>query len=109
MSPDWHTYRVCLTDGLSDAHEIEFEALGSDIALLRAQKLCGSRSFAMFEDGKELANLQCLQGVWQVSPPGIARAPQDRSRRMAITRAPTVESGGEFAQDEVRGSSVALA
>lgn len=71
MGSVWHTYRVCLTDGWGGSHDIEFEALGPDIALFKAQKFCGSRSFAMFEDGKQLADLKCVQGVWQVS-----RAPQ---------------------------------
>jgi hypothetical protein len=68
QNPNAHTYRLQLAaDGKGEAHEIEFEALGSNAALNMAHATCGSRSVTVFEDGRKLADIKYNQGFWHVS------------------------------------------
>jgi hypothetical protein len=63
-----HQYRLHLgADNQGEAADLEFDARGSDIALNLTAKYCGNRAVALFEDGRKLADVKQVNGVWLVS------------------------------------------
>lgn len=70
LSARRHYQLVLSEDGPGTARRIEFEALGSDSALLRAERECRGREAELFEDGRSLGRIKCASsgGYWLLSP-----------------------------------------
>jgi hypothetical protein len=72
LSGDRH-YQLVLTDeGEGKTRRIEFDALGPDSALFRAEKECRGREAELFEDGRSLGRIKCAAkgGYWVLTPSG---------------------------------------
>jgi hypothetical protein len=70
-------YALVLTeDGLESTRRIEFEALGPDSALFRAEKECRGREAELFEDGRSLGRIKCALngGYWVLTPAGAVKS-----------------------------------
>jgi hypothetical protein len=78
-SPD-NTYRLVLSDDcFGSAQTMEFEAPSAEAALHRARRHCSGREAELFEDGRSLGRLKCVEDgrYWLLSdtPRGRVRAP----------------------------------
>lgn len=63
-----HTYRLCLAgDGRREAQDIQFEADEPYSALTLAKDFSNSRPGVLFEDGRRLAEIQYVNGFWEIA------------------------------------------
>lgn len=70
-TPGMRRYVIRLDHGYdAETEEIEFEALGSEIAISRLETIPNKRRAVIFEDGKQIADLSYLEGFWQVAAAG---------------------------------------
>lgn len=62
-----HTYRLRTVED-DTGGDLEFEAIGPEMALHRLPTFCGDRRAELFEDGRKLVTLQLSspQGFWIV-------------------------------------------
>lgn len=54
----------------AETEEIEFQAVGSEVAISRLESIPNKRRAVIFEDGKQIADLSYLEGFWQVEAGG---------------------------------------
>lgn len=66
--PGMRQYLIRLDHGYDgDPEEIEFEALGAEIANSRLDGIPKKRRAVIFENGEQIADLSCLEGLWRVA------------------------------------------
>lgn len=72
LSGTRHYQLVLEEEAQGTARRIEFEALGPDSALFRAEKECRGRAAELFEDGRSLGRIKCAAkgGYWVLTPSG---------------------------------------
>ena len=83
-----HTYRLVLADdGAGEPCVIEFEAASADSALFLAQQQCRGRAAGLFEDGRSLGSIQCMEGggYWVLSPSGSGVGVRSRSAAISLS------------------------
>lgn len=72
-----HYYElILLEDGPGGTRRIEFEALGPDSALFRAEKECRGKEAELFEDGRSLGRIKCASngGYWLLTPAAAVKS-----------------------------------
>lgn len=76
LTTNRHYELVLSEDGPESARRIEFEALGPDSALFRAEKECRGREAELFEDGRSLGRIKCAPngGFWVLTPAGAVKS-----------------------------------
>lgn len=65
-----NSYRLVLSDDcLGSARTIEFDAPSAEAALHQAQRQCCGREAELFEDGRSLGRVKCVEhgGYWLLS------------------------------------------
>jgi hypothetical protein len=65
-----HYQLVLGEEGEGTTRSIDFDALGPDSALFRAEKECRGREAELFEDGRSLGRIKCAAkgGYWVLTP-----------------------------------------
>lgn len=63
-----HHYLIQLEHGYDrTSEELEFEALGPEMAISRLETIPNKRRAIVYEDGEKIADLTFLEGFWQVT------------------------------------------
>jgi hypothetical protein len=72
LSGTRHYQLILDEEGEGTTRSIDFDALGPDTALSRAEKECRGREGELFEDGRSLGRIKCAAkgGFWVLTPSG---------------------------------------
>jgi hypothetical protein len=70
LSGTRHYQLVLDEEAEGTTRSIDFDALGPDTALFRAEKECRGREAELFEDGRSLGRIKCAAtgGYWVLTP-----------------------------------------
>lgn len=73
-----NSYRLVLSDDrFGSARTMEFDAPSAEAALNRVRQHCFGREAELFEDGRSLGRVKCMEngGYWQLSGAPRGRTP----------------------------------
>lgn len=73
-----NSYRLVLSDDrVGNAQTMEFDAPSAEAALHKARRHCFGREAELFEDGRSLGRVKCIEngGYWLLSETPRGRAP----------------------------------
>ena len=66
--PRMRRYLIRLDHGYDgDTEQIEFEALGAEIAISRLETIPNKRRAVIFEDDQQIADLSYMEGFWRMA------------------------------------------